>query len=164
LIAVLFCGCSPALDWREIRPPEWGVTATFPCRPSSLARDVTLPSGRVDMRIYACAADNATFALGSLALQDVRDVAPTLAFLREAAARNLGVPPAPRRPFEVPGMTPNGDAGQSMLSGHRPDGSAVTEHIVLFTRGTRLYQASVVGSAPSETAVSTFFAGLKLAP
>jgi hypothetical protein len=164
LIAALLCGCSPALDWREVRPPEWGLEAMFPCRPSSLTRDVALPSGRVAMRIDACGADGVTFALGSLALHDVRDAASTLGFLREAAVRNLGASEASTQPFEVPGMTPNERAGRSMLAGRRPDGSTVTEHLLLFARGARLYQASVVGSAPSEGAVSTFFAGLKFVP
>jgi hypothetical protein len=164
LIVAVLCGCSPALDWREVRPPEWGVEAMFPCRPASVARDVVLPSGRAAMRIYACAADGMTFALGSLALHDVRDAASTLGFLHEAAARNLGASQVSAQPFEVPGMTPNARAGHAMLAGRRPDGSAVTEHLLLFARGARLYQASVVGSAPSDGAVSAFFAGLKFVP
>src|ERR1041384_5621079 len=88
LMAILICGCTPALDWRQVSPPEWGVNAVFPCRPSSLARHVALPAGQVEMRIYACSADGNTYALAGLVLDDVRDVPATLTHLRDAAARN----------------------------------------------------------------------------
>jgi hypothetical protein len=162
LMVALFCGCTPALDWRQLSPPEWGVSAMFPCRPSSLARHVALPTAQVEMRIYACSADGNTYALGALMLDDVRGVAATLADLRVAAARNLGAAAPTLQPFEVPGMTPNTQAGRATLQGRRPDGSAVTEHVLLFARGAQLYQATVVGNTPPDAAVSTFFGGLTL--
>jgi hypothetical protein len=145
LMAALFCGCTPTLDWRQVRPPEWGVSAMFPCRPSSLARHVALPAAPVEMRIYACSADGDTYALGGLAI-------------------NLGAAIPSPEPFDVPGMTPNPQAGRATVQGRRPDGSMVTEHVLLFARGTQLYQAAVVGSAPPAAAVSTFFGGLTLRP
>ena len=136
----------------------------FPCRPNSLARQVALPAAHVEMRIYACNADGNTYALGGFALGDVRDVSATLDHLRDAAARNLSGAALVSQPFAVPGMTPNTQAGRATLQGRRPDGSAVTEHLLLFARGTQLYQASVVGNAPPDAAVSTFFGGLMIKP
>jgi hypothetical protein len=95
-------------------------------------------------------------------VSDVHAVSPTLEFLRDAAARNVGSDAPAVRPFQVPGMTPNAKAGSFALIGRRPDGSTVSEHLLLFVHGMRVYQASVVGDAPSESAVSTFFDGLKL--
>ena len=34
--------CSPALDWRQVRPDDAGVEAMFPCKPLSHARTVPL--------------------------------------------------------------------------------------------------------------------------
>jgi hypothetical protein len=164
LIAALLCACSPALDWREVTPPELGVKALFPCRPASLTREVPVLQGRSQMILHACSAAGSTFALSSLALHDVRDVAAAIDFLFHSAARNLraGDGAGPGRPFEVPGMTPNPRAGYLVLKGRRPDDSAVTEHLLVFVRGPRVYQASVVGDAPDDSAVSTFFGGLKV--
>jgi hypothetical protein len=162
LIAAPLCGCSPALDWRQVTPTELGVQAMFPCRPLSLTREVALPQGRARMAMHACSAGGSTFALAGLTVSDVRDVGPTIDALRDAASRNLGAAPVEAQPFDVPGMTPNARAGRLALNGRRPDGSTITEHLLLFARGARVYQASVVGDAPAEGAVSSFFDGLKV--
>ena len=40
-------GCTPALDWREVRPVA-GVVALFPCKPTSLTRELRLAGeGRI---------------------------------------------------------------------------------------------------------------------
>lgn len=162
LMAALLCACSPALDWRQVRPADLGVEALFPCRPSSLTREVALLQGRLQMAMHACGAAGSTFALASLALSDARDVTAAIDSLRDAAAGNLRAGPSDTRPFTVPGMTPNSHAGRLTLQGRRPDGSAVTEHLLVFVRGPRVYQASVVGDAPDEAAVTMFFTGLKV--
>ena len=164
LIAVLLCACSPALNWRQMASAEFGVQALFPCRPASLTRDVPVLQGRSQMVMHACSAAGSTFALSRLTLSDVRDVTAAIDSLLEAASRNLRTDPGHAQPFEVPGMTPNPHAGRLMFNGRRPDGSAVTEHLLVFARGARVYQASVVGNAPDEAAVSTFFSGLKVTP
>src|SRR5262245_24496860 len=101
LFAPLVCACSPALDWRQVSPPDLGVQAQFPCRPSSLTRDVVLPSGRTQMVMHACSATGSTYALASLVAADVRDVAALIDSLREAASRNLGAEAQLPRPFAV---------------------------------------------------------------
>jgi hypothetical protein len=162
LIATLMCACSPALDWRQLAPAEFGAQALFPCRPASLTRDVPVLQGRSQMVMHACSAAGSTFALSRAAVSDVRDVSAAIESLLEAASRNLRTDPGHARPFEVPGMTPNARAGRLTLNGRRPDGSAVTEHLLVFARGARVYQASVVGDGPDEAAVTTFFSGLKV--
>lgn len=151
------------MDWRVVKPAGFGLEVAFPCRPSSLTREVTLANHRVEMAMHACAAGGSTFAVGAVTLADVRDVDSTLMSLRDAAARNLGVEPiAALQPMAVPGMTPQARAGRVTLSGRRPDGSAVVEHLALFARGARVYQAMVVGDRPQAEAVVEFFAGLRL--
>ncbi|HEU5294034.1 MAG TPA: hypothetical protein VFU71_04535 [Burkholderiaceae bacterium] len=163
LIAALLCACSPALDWRQINPPELGVQALFPCRPSSLTRELALPQGRARMALHACSAAGSTFALAGVTLADVGEVTPTIDWLRDAASRNVGAAePGPLQAFDVPGMTPNARAGRLVLKGRRPDGSVVIEHLLVFAQGAQVYQASVVGDAPAEAAVSSFFEGLKV--
>ena len=164
LIAALSCACSPALDWRQMTPTGLAVQARFPCRPASLTRQVPVLQRRLPMVMHACSAAGGTFALAGIDLGDVREVSPAMEFLRDAASRNLGVGSARAQPWVVPGMTPNVQAGRLVLKGRRPDGSAVTEHLLLFAHGAWVYQASVVGDAPDDSAVATFFEGLKVAP
>jgi hypothetical protein len=158
----LLCGCSPALDWRRVRPADFGLEALFPCRPAGLSRAVVVAQRRVEMVMHACAAGGSTFAIGALALDDVRDVDAALVSLRDAAANNLGSVATAPQAVQVPGMTPHAQAGRLTLTGRRPDGSTVVEHLAVFSRGTRVYQATVVGNQPDAEAVAAFFAGLRL--
>jgi len=163
LLGAVLSACAPALDWRVVKPPGIELQALFPCRPAGLAREVALLGQRIEVAMHACAVEGNTFAVGALAIADVRDVAAALDALHEASARNIGATPAPLQALTVPGMTPNVHAGRTVLSGRRPDGTAVVEHLALFTRGARVYQAMVVGDRPPQAAVDTFFTGLQLA-
>jgi hypothetical protein len=158
----LLCACAPALDWRQVRPAGLGIEAMFPCRPATLSREITLAQLRVEMTMHACAARGSTYAVGALTLDDVRDVDAALVSLRDAAAGNVGGAAASPVPIRVPGMTPNAQAVRLQLAGRRPDGSAVVEHVAVFARGPRVYQAMVVGDRLDAEAVSVFFDALKL--
>jgi hypothetical protein len=114
------------------------------------------------MTMHACTADGSTYAIGAFTLGDVREVGGALTALRGAAARNVGANPTEVQPILVPGMTPQSQAGQITLSGRRPDGSAVVEHLAVFSRGVWVYQAMVVGDRPDAEAVAVFFSALKL--
>jgi len=164
LSAALLCACSPALDWRQARPTDLGVQVLFPCRPASLTRELPVLQRRARMVMYACSAGGSTYAVSGVTVGDVGDVDAAMKFLREAASRNLDAGSSAARGFDVPGMTPNPQAGRSVVVGHRPDGSAVTEHLLLFAYGERVFQASVVGDKPDDSAVATFFGGLKVMP
>lgn len=158
----LLCACAPVLDWRRVRPADLEIEAMFPCRPASLRREVALSEGRREMTMHACSAGGSTYAIGALTLGDVREVGGALTSLREAAARNVDANPKDVQPIQVPGMTPQSQAAQITLSGRRPDGSAVVEHVAVFSRGARVYQAIVVGDRPDAEAVAVFFSALKL--
>jgi len=158
----LLCACSPALDWRQVRPAGLELEAMFPCRPSNMSRGVNLVQRRVEMAMFACATGGSTYAVGAAVLEDVRDVGTALTTLRDAAARNLGAAPAEAKAIQVPGMTPRQEATYVILNGRRPDGRPVVEHLAVFSRGARIYQAAVVGDQPEPDAVSTFFGGLKV--
>ncbi|HEX6720825.1 MAG TPA: hypothetical protein VF107_04615 [Burkholderiaceae bacterium] len=114
------------------------------------------------MAMYACAAGGSTYAVGALALEDVRDVSPTLAALRVAAARNVSGSETEAKTLLIPGTTPQAQAARVVLTGKRPDGTEVVEHLAVFARGNRVFQAMVVGDRPDAEAVATFFDGLKV--
>jgi hypothetical protein len=160
----LLCACSPALDWRQVRPAGLGLEAMFPCRPATLSREVTLAQRRLEMAMHACAAGGSTYAIGVMTLDDVRDVGSALTTLREAAAGNVDGTVTEVTTFQVPGATPQAQAARVLLTGKRPDGREVVEHLAVFAHGDRVFQAMVVGDRPDAEAVSTFFDGLKVVP
>jgi hypothetical protein len=155
-------GCSPALDWREFEPEGSGLVVTFPCRPDRHARKVTVAGALARMDMLVCAAGGATYAVSFVDVAEPAGVAAALADLRAVATTNLRAAAAVPVDARVRGMTPHPMAARLMLAGHRPDGTEVQQHAVFFSKGLRVYQASVVGEKPSDDAVDTFFDGLRL--
>lgn len=165
LLLALLCACSPSLDWREVRPEDsGGAVALFPCKPSVDARMVTLAGSRVRMVLAACQAGGATWALSFADMADPAQVTPALQALRQASVANLGAPAQVVSPMAVAGMTPNPQAERLRIAGKRPDGQAVLLESGFYARGTRVYQASVMGAERGHEAVATFFDGLKFGP
>lgn len=164
VLVCLLWACAPALDWRQVSLGDWQISASFPCRPSNAQRDLDLGGRRITMFLHACAASDTTFALAMADVGDVRSVAPALSALTAAAVRNLTARIDADRPAQIPGMTPHGEARRLQLSGQLPDGRSVIEHVVVFARGSRVYQLALVGSQPAVDAVQVFFDGVRLTP
>lgn len=158
-------GCSPALEWREVRPPDSSAQAQFPCKPASHARKVTLAGATVEMSLYGCAALQVSYALAFADMSDPALVTSALDELSRAAAAHLQTAQvAASAPLAVPGMTPNVQASLWTLHGRLPDGRPVQERLALFAYGTRVYQATAVGERLDPLAWDSFLAGLKVGP
>lgn len=163
LAALGLAACAPALNWREVRPESSELVALFPCKPDRFARALVLAGGKVDMRLVSCAVDGVTFALSYAALDDPARIGQAMEQLRDAAAANIGGQAGQPAPFSVSGMTPHALAQRWSLQGHAADGAAVLEQVGFFSKGLRVYQATVVGPRLDKDAVETFFNGMKLA-
>ena len=99
--------CSPALDWREVRPEGSGVIALFPCRPDKHERPVRIAGAELRMQLHSCDAAGSTFSLAVVDGAEPVRVEPLLVALKASAAANIagGAPLA--EPFAPPGATPN---------------------------------------------------------
>jgi hypothetical protein len=161
LAALLLAACSPALDWRELRPEDSGAVAMFPCRPSSHARKVVLAGGEVLLTLHACSAADTTWALAFADLADPARVRPALDELRRSATANIAAQETRELALAVPGATPHPGAARLALAGRRADGGPVQEQVAVFAKGTRVYQATVIGAALPEEGLEVFFGGLK---
>lgn len=159
--AVTVAACTPALDWREVRPEGSGALALFPCKPKSLTRTAQLAGVAVPMTVLSCEADGITFALGHADLGDPARVTAALADLKAALAGNLGAGDVRWVPFELSGMTPNAQAARVKIEGRVPDGSSRQEEAAVFARGTRVYQAVVLGARINDGAATVFFENLR---
>lgn len=152
--------CSPALDWREFQPEGSGVIASFPCKPERRSRQVVLAVQPARMELLSCDAGDAKFALGWFDVDEPARVTTALLELRALAASNLGAAPGATQPAAVPGMTPNPHALRLHLDARQTDGSALQQQVLLFTKGLRVYQATLLGSRLGAEAAETFFAAL----
>ena len=154
--------CSPALNWRETRPPNSEVSALFPCKPDHHVRRVTLAGAELAMQLSSCTAADSVYALSRIDVNRADRVTPVLQALREAAAGNIGGPTAVKGAQPVPGMAPHPLAQRLGWSSLRADGTPIAAQATFFTRGTQVYQATVVGARLDADALDTFFAALKL--
>jgi len=162
-LACATMACTPTLDWRDVRPVGAGLLALFPCKPAVEARRLALAGIAVEMTLYACTAGGSTFAVGFADVGEPHRVDPALAQLWAAAARNIGSSASHAVvPLKVEGMTPQPQAGRKAFAGRLGDGQSVEEQVAVFARGTRVFQATMVGPKLDVEAVETFFGALRL--
>lgn len=158
---MVLAGCAPTLDWREVRVGAAESVSLFPCKPAAHAREVSLGQQRVKLTLHACQAGGATWGLAWADVTDPAQVAPALRALLESARANLGEARVQARPFNAKGQTPHPAAGRWALQGRYPDGQAVSGHVAVFSRGTVVFQATVLGVADPSEPADTFLAGLR---
>ena len=165
---LMFTACSPALNWREIRPADSGALALFPCKPDRFSRSVVLGGEKLQMVLNSCAADGATYALSHALLTNKAQVNAALQAMQAAAASNLGGTALVIAPLVVPGMAANALtqrwAVQGKLGSDKNDNSVVKQEFAVFSRGLRVYQATVLGKTLDAAAADTFFSSLQLTP
>jgi hypothetical protein len=164
LAGVLLLACTPALDWREVRPAGGGIVLLMPCKPDSHARQVKLGADTVRLELHACTAAGTTWALAFGDVGDPARVGPALQELQASAARNLGAAQPRPLPLKAEGATPNPASARVQLRGHLPDGRAVVEQVAVFAKGTSVYQAMALGERLDAEAADSFFGSLRLVP
>lgn len=157
-------GCAPALDWRDVRPEDSGLLLQMPCRPGAVERRLDLAGTPQRVVLHSCSADGLTWGLAHADVGEPARVTPALQAWRDAAAANVGAAPAAGAPLQVPGATPSPAAARLRLQGRRPDGEAVQMQLALFTRGTLVFQATVLGPQVPAEAADTFFGSLRFPP
>lgn len=156
-------GCTPALNWREVRPEGTELVALLPCKPDRQTRSVTLAGAAVSMQVLGCNAGGTTWGVATADMGDAARVEDALAGLRAARARNLDGREGEARPATVAGLGPDQRALRLVVDGRRPDGTPVREHALLFAQGTRVFHAAALGGEPSAEALEAFFDGMKAA-
>ena len=148
-LALAVSACSPAFDWREVRPPDAGVQLLLPCKPT--LQDRRSPAG-LRMGLAHCETAGAEFAFSWAELPDPNAAGPALAEMRSALLHQLGGQASAPEPFVVAGMTPSAEAQTQRVSGAHP------ARLAVFTRGKRVYQLLAQGSKPIADTVWTEFA------
>ncbi|MEO7151508.1 MAG: hypothetical protein ABIX46_07345 [Burkholderiaceae bacterium] len=160
-LAAALGACAPSLNWRDVQLAD--LRALFPCRPDVHQRRVVLAGATAPMQMHVCEAAGLTFAVAFVDLDTPEQVERGLIELRALAVGNIGGSGEQRTAGSVPGMTPNPQAGQVSVQGRLPDASPVRLRAAFFSKGLRVFQATVVGADPGDEATQPFFGGLKLA-
>lgn len=162
--AGLLAACTPAMDWREVRPESSGAALLLPCKPASHAREVTLAGASRRLTLYACTAGGVTWALAYADIIDPALVSVALRELRTTAAANLGAAVEAPIAWRIAGATPNLESGRFELGGRLPDGQPVREQLAVFAHGTTVFQATALGERLDAESLEAFFTGLRLPP
>ncbi len=164
-LAAVLAACAPALNWRDVRPEGSGAQLLFPCKPDQQERPVALAGPPVRYTLQVCSTADQTWALAHADVVDPGRVAAALAALKAGAAANLGPSGAAASTAQaVPGATPQAGGGRLRLRGQRSDGQPVEMQVLVFARGTRVFQASVAGAALADEAVETYFGSIHFPP
>jgi len=161
---VWLAACSPGLNWRDTQPEGGGWGGLFPCRPSQQTRRLPLGDAAIEWRLSACEAGDTTFAVGTADVGDPARVGPLLQSLKLAAGTSVHAAAAEPQPFSLPGLTPQTGTGRWQLTGQRLDGARVQVEMALFARGTRVFQAMLIGPALPSSTTQIFFEALRVTP
>lgn len=167
-LALWLSGCSPALDWREVRAPGDHLVVLFPCKPASQQRAVPLADRPWQATLQVCEAQGLTFALLSLvqAGEVQTDAKPAheaeLEALIQSAPGRWGLADADAKaPDGV--RLPAGVVGRwSHHTRAVNDAPPVRTQALFLNHQGRLYQLSVSGPALTHAVFESFFGALKL--
>lgn len=154
-------GCSPAFNWRDVRPEHTTVQALFPCKPEQTIRRVALGDREVRMTMLGCEAGGAAFTLLYADTEDSAGLNATLGAWRQATLGNVHAQAATARPFLLNGVGDQASAVSVTTNGVRQDGSAMAVQGLWFAVGSQVFQATVTSDAANPMAADTFFAGFR---
>jgi hypothetical protein len=163
-VSVLLLACSPALDWRNTPVPGAALAALFPCKPDHFSRSVALAGQTRAVALTSCQAAGQTFAVLAMDVQQALRADEGLVLLRQSAEQNFGgkVLTLPSR--AMPLASSGGQAQVVAAELQRTDGTLLRAQMMFFSRGSWVYQATVMGTSPNSEALDFFFDNLKLSP
>jgi hypothetical protein len=154
-------GCSPAFNWRDVRPAQTSLRALFPCKPDQNERAVALAGKEVTMTMLGCKAGDASFALAYADTKDTAGLSATLGQWRQTTLNNVRAAPAEEVRYVLQGASEAAPAVKVTAHGSRLDGTAMSLQAVWFAHGTQVFQATVTADALKSVASETFFSGIR---
>jgi hypothetical protein len=157
--AISGAACSPVLDWRDVKAAS--LSAQMPCRPSVQARAVQIEGHVREMTLMSCSAGSSTWAVAWIGDVAPAEIVALTDRLRHQALANVAGQGAQAVSLAVPGATPNAASGRWRGSGRRPDGSALTQDVAVFSRGTTVFQATILSADARIPGAEQFFGALR---
>lgn len=164
LVAILaLAGCSPALNWREVRPEGTGLALLLPCKPDKAQKVVPLGGQATQLSMLGCDADGATFAVAIADVGDPLQTASVLALWQDLTLANMKATSDSRQslPLKIPGASPATPVTRLQAQGQRADGTAVSGQAAYFAQGSQLFQVVMYAPRIAPEVAETFFSSLK---
>ncbi len=170
LIAAAFAlmalaGCTPALNWREVRFDQADVVALLPCKPDKGERTVPLAGQSVVLRMQGCDVGGATFAVAHAAWPDAAQADQALAQWKAATLANMHATAVQEEAFLPSGAIALPHSRRLTASGRRAGGGAVTAQAAWFARvrgnSIDLFQAVLYTEQLDAESSAAFFSGIR---
>lgn len=166
LAALALAACSPAFNWRDVRPENTRLSLLLPCKPDKAQKTVPMGGQPTALNMLACDAGGATFAVAFADLGDAAKAARvltqwqglTLANMKAAAA---GAGASQVLPLKLAGADSPPAPVLVKALGQRADGSAVQGHAAYFAQGAQVFQVVLYADQVAPELSETFFASLK---
>lgn len=159
---VALMGCSPALNWRDVRFESGPLRALFPCKPDHGTRVVPLGAGEVSMTMLGCEADGVLFTLARVDAPDAAQAVSLMAHWRQATLASAHAQKVQETSFVLKKADPQLAPVRIQADGKGPDGAALSVHVVWVKAGPALYQAAVYEAVGRASVASTYFEGLSV--
>jgi hypothetical protein len=154
--------CSPALNWREVRPEGTRLALLLPCKPDKAEKMVPLGGPATTLRMLGCDAGGATFAVAVADMGDVAKVAPVLAQWQSLTLANMKAVAAPQvSPLKLPSAAALPPASLVKAEGQGPDGKPVSGQAAYFAQGAQVFQVVMYSPRIAPEVAETFFSSLK---
>ncbi len=159
---VMLPACSPALNWREVRPEGTRLALLLPCKPDKAQKTVPLGGQATQLSMLGCDAGGATFAVAVADLGDAAKAAPVLAQWQSLTLANMKAGAAPQvSPLKLPGTAALPPASLVKAEGQGPDGKPVSGQAAYFAQGSQVFQVVMYSPRITPEAAETFFSSLK---
>lgn len=167
-LLLALAACSPALNWREVRPDNTQLSLLLPCKPDKAEKTVPLGGQPTTLAMLGCDAAGATFAVAVADLGDPVRVAPVLAQWQNLTLAHMKAGPvgsgagaSQLLPLQLPGAAAQPAPVRVLAQGQRADGSAVRGQAAYFAQGSQVFQAVIYAPQITPEAAETFFSSFK---
>lgn len=154
LLALFVLGltaCTPAFNWREVRPEGLGFVVLLPDRPASLSREIELDGVTVTMTMTGARIDRSLFTVGMVELPPtaLEHADRALAAMRAGMLRNIGAQRADERTVKLSVADPSGrvlerQPGVRLEASGTVNRQTVRMTAVFVARGPRLWQVVAI--------------------
>jgi hypothetical protein len=166
LLGAFLLGCSPGLNWRDVRPAQAPLSALFPCKPEAAERRLPLGEKEIVVKMLVCEAEDTVFTLAYAELKPDLNPGDLLDLWRKSTLSQIKAKTPTQVPFTLKGTLSLPQSSRLIAQGTKPDGQPLAVHASWFAVGSVVFQAAVYFSDESSKANSavadTFFSGLKI--
>lgn len=161
-LSLLLGACSPALNWREVRPAGGELKAMLPCKPDQGSRRQSLAGREIELHMLGCEAGGALYALSVADLADGGQALAVQVQWQASLLGNMQASTSASGSWALKGASAALEPVRLNAQGLRSDGRPVQAQAVWFARGTRVYHAAVYAERISAEMSEPFFGGLEL--